>query len=133
MVKTRSQCALRSTVDIVYGFRKMSTGPDQAHRITKLTLVALRCNVRAQKTVRCMIALATFSLLAACPHPANGLSAAQSPPQNATRPVSGEVAADTVIRLPKRAGPWALSDGGRPNWRPVGARPDPRPATLQSP
>jgi hypothetical protein len=88
----------------------MSTGSDQAHRITKLTLVALRCNVRAQKTVRCMIALATFSLLAACPHPANGLSAAQSPPQNATRPVSGEVAADTVISLPKRAGPWVRPD-----------------------
>jgi hypothetical protein len=35
----------------------------------------------AQNTVRCMIGLATWSLLAVCPHPAEGLSAAQFLPR----------------------------------------------------
>jgi hypothetical protein len=60
-----------------------------------------------------MIGLATFSLLAACPHPAGGLSAAQSPPQNAAGSVSGDVGADTIVSLPRQAGPWIRPDSPR--------------------
>ncbi len=60
-----------------------------------------------------MIGLATFSLLAAFPHPADPLSAAQSPPQNATGSVSGVLHADTSVNLPKQAGPWVRPDAPR--------------------
>jgi hypothetical protein len=60
-----------------------------------------------------MIALATFSLLAACPHPADGLSAAQSPSHPAAGPMPGIVDVATVVSLPKRAGPWVRPDQPR--------------------
>jgi len=79
----------------------------------ELTPAGPRGNVRGQKTVRCMIGLATLSLLATCPHPAEGLPAVESPPQSAARPVSGGVGADTIVSLPKQAGPWVRTDSPR--------------------
>jgi hypothetical protein len=75
--------------------------------------MVVRSIVRAQKTVRCMIGLTTFSLLAVCPHPADGLSAAQAPPQSAPVPMSGAASAGTTVNLPKQAGPWVRPDAPR--------------------
>ena len=60
-----------------------------------------------------MIGLATLSLLAACPHSAEGLPAAQSPPQNAAGSESGGAGADTIVSLPRQAGPWVRPDAPR--------------------
>ncbi|MFO7694162.1 MAG: DUF6599 family protein [Vicinamibacterales bacterium] len=60
-----------------------------------------------------MIRLATLSLLAASPHPAEGLPAAQSPPQHAAGSVAGGVGADTIVSLPKQAGQWVRPDAPR--------------------
>lgn len=79
----------------------------------ELTPAGPRGNVRGQKTVRCRIGLATLSLLAACPHPADGLPAAQSPPQNVAGSEPGGVGADTIVSLPKQAGPWVRPDAPR--------------------
>jgi hypothetical protein len=67
-------------------------------------------NVRAQKTVRCMIGLVTFSLLAACPHPADGLSAGQSPLRDGAGSLTS-VSADTTVGVPRQAGPYAEKSG----------------------
>jgi hypothetical protein len=70
-------------------------------------------NVRAQKTtVRCMIGLVTLSLLAACPHPADGLSAGQSAPREETGSRTA-ARADTLVNVPKQAGPWIRPDAPR--------------------
>lgn len=79
----------------------------------ELTPAGPRGNVRGQKTVRCMIGLATLSLLATCPHPAEGLPAVQSSPQNAAGSVTGGVGADTIVNLPGQAGPWVRPDSRR--------------------
>jgi len=69
----------------------------------ELTPAGPRGNVRGQKTVRCMIGLATLSLLAACPHPAESVPAAQPPPQSA----------GAIVSLPTQAGPWVRPDAPR--------------------
>ena len=59
-----------------------------------------------------MIGLVTLSLLAACPHPADGLSAGQSPPREGAGSLTG-VSADTSVSVPRRAGPWVRPDPPR--------------------
>jgi hypothetical protein len=60
-----------------------------------------------------MIGLATFSLLAACPHPAGGLSAAPRPRPTATVPASSAVDSTPQVSLPKQAGRWVRPDEPR--------------------
>ena len=60
-----------------------------------------------------MTGLATFSILAASLHPAEGLSAAPSPSRNAAGPAAGGIGADTIVNLPKQAGPWVRPDAPR--------------------
>ncbi len=56
--------------------------------------------------MRCIIVLATLSLLAARPHPADGQPASQSPSPQSARPEAGAVNPVPAITLPERAGPW---------------------------
>jgi hypothetical protein len=70
-------------------------------------------NVRGQKTVGHMIRIATFSLLAACSCPADGLSLSLPSPPAAAPSMASQAAADSIATLPKQAGPWVRPDGPR--------------------
>jgi hypothetical protein len=60
-----------------------------------------------------MIGLATFSLLAACPHAAGGLPASQFPSSSTAGVTAGVDSADRATSLPKQAGPWLRPDAPR--------------------
>ena len=108
------RCAGKSTLSIARSsFCRAGRLRVGATLALELTPARPRDNVRGQKTVRCMIGLATLSLLATCPHPAEGLPAAPSPPQNAAGSVSGGVGAGTIVSLPRQAGPWVRPDAPR--------------------
>jgi len=60
-----------------------------------------------------MIRLATLSLLAACPHPADGLSASPQNPPAAAGVAAQPPGADATVSLPKQAGAWVRPDQPR--------------------
>jgi hypothetical protein len=79
----------------------------------ELTLSRAGSTVRDQNTVRSMIRLATLSLLAACTHPADGLSASPQNPPAAVGVASQPSGADAAVSLPTQAGAWVRPDQPR--------------------